>query len=82
MIGVTDTDLVIVGGGVMGLFTAYYASEFGRRVSIFERGRVGDPATASYGRTRSYRNDYLDPSTSGSPAKRSACGTRSRRARR
>jgi sarcosine oxidase len=57
----TDTDLVIVGGGVMGLFTAYYASEFGRRVSILERGRVGDPATASYGRTRSYRNDYLDP---------------------
>lgn len=57
----TDTDLVIVGGGVMGLFTAYHASELGRRVSIVERGRVGDPATASYGRTRSYRNDYLDP---------------------
>ena len=57
----TDTDLIIVGGGVMGLFTAYYASELGRRVSVFERGRVGDPATASYGRTRSYRNDYLDP---------------------
>lgn len=56
-----DTDLVIVGGGVMGLFTAYYASELGRRVSVLERGRVGDPATASYGRTRSYRNDYLDP---------------------
>jgi len=61
MTGATDTDLVIVGGGVMGLFTAYYASELGRRVSIFERGHVGDPATASYGRTRSYRNDYLDP---------------------
>jgi glycine/D-amino acid oxidase-like deaminating enzyme len=58
---VTDGDLVIVGGGVMGLFTAYYASALGRRVSVLERGRVGDPATASYGRTRSYRNDYLDP---------------------
>ena len=57
----SDTDLVIVGGGVMGLFTAYYASEFGRSVSVLERARVGDPATASYGRTRSYRNDYLDP---------------------
>lgn len=57
----TDTDLVIVGGGVMGLFTAYYASDLGRRVTVLERGRVGDPATASYGRTRSYRNDYLDP---------------------
>jgi sarcosine oxidase len=58
---VTDTDLVVVGGGVMGLFTAYYASGLGRRVTVLERGRVGDPATASYGRTRSYRNDYLDP---------------------
>jgi glycine/D-amino acid oxidase-like deaminating enzyme len=58
---VTDADLVIVGGGVMGLFTAYYASELGRSVTVLERGRVGDPATASYGRTRSYRNDYLDP---------------------
>lgn len=59
--GATETDLVIVGGGVMGLFTAYYASELGRSVTVLERGRVGDPATASYGRTRSYRNDYLDP---------------------
>ena len=31
-----------------------------RRVTVLERGRVGDPATASYGRTRSFRNDYLD----------------------
>jgi glycine/D-amino acid oxidase-like deaminating enzyme len=28
---------------------------------VLERGRVGDPSTASYGRTRSFRNDYLDP---------------------
>ena len=32
----------------------------GARVVVLERGRVGDPATASYGRTRSFRNDYLD----------------------
>lgn len=56
-----ETDLVIVGGGVMGLFTAYHATTLGRRVIVLERGRVGDPATASYGRTRTYRNDYLDP---------------------
>jgi len=54
-------DLLIIGGGVMGLFTAYHASESGRRVAVLERGRVGDPATASFGRTRSYRRDYLDP---------------------
>ena len=54
------TDLLVVGGGVMGLFTAYRASELGADVTVLERGRVGDPATASFGRTRSFRNDYLD----------------------
>ena len=53
-------DLVIVGGGVMGLFTAYHAAERASRVVVLERGRIGDPMTASYGRTRSYRSDYLD----------------------
>jgi sarcosine oxidase len=54
------TDLVIVGGGVMGLFTAYYAAERAERVVVLERGRIGDPMTASFSRTRSFRNDYLD----------------------
>jgi sarcosine oxidase len=54
-------DLVVVGGGVMGLFTAYHAARHGHRVTVLERGRIGDPHTASYGRTRSYRPDYLDP---------------------
>jgi glycine/D-amino acid oxidase-like deaminating enzyme len=53
-------DLVVVGGGVMGLFTAYHASERFERVVVLERGRIGDPLTASFGRTRSYRNDYLE----------------------
>jgi glycine/D-amino acid oxidase-like deaminating enzyme len=53
-------DLLVIGGGVMGLFTAYQASRHGDRVAVLERGRVGDPATASYGRTRSYRRDYLE----------------------
>ena len=55
-----SSDLVVLGGGVMGRFTAYHAAEQGARVVILERGRVGDPMTASYGRTRSFRNDYLD----------------------
>jgi sarcosine oxidase len=54
-------DVVIIGGGVMGLFTAYHASQHSARVVVLERGRIGDPMTASYGRTRSYRSDYLDP---------------------
>ena len=53
-------DLLVIGGGVMGLFTAYHASERFEHVTVLERGRIGDPATASYGRTRSFRNDYLD----------------------
>ena len=53
-------DVVVIGGGVMGRFTAYHAAERGARVVVLERGRVGDPMTASYGRTRSYRSDYLD----------------------
>jgi sarcosine oxidase len=53
-------DLVVIGGGVMGLFTAYHAAERSARVVVLERGRIGDPLTASYGRTRSFRNDYLD----------------------
>ena len=56
----TVSDLLVIGGGVMGLFTAYHASERGARVVVLERGRIGDPLTASYGRTRSFRNDYLD----------------------
>jgi sarcosine oxidase len=51
---------LILGGGVMGLFTAYHAAERSTRVVVLERGRIGDPRTASYGRTRSFRNDYLD----------------------
>jgi sarcosine oxidase len=53
------SDLLVIGGGVMGLFTAYHASDLGR-VVVLEKGRIGDPMTASYGRTRSFRNDYLD----------------------
>jgi len=55
------SDLLVIGGGVMGRFTAHEASKRVGRVVVLERGRIGDPATASYGRTRSFRNDYLDP---------------------
>ena len=44
----------------MGRFTAYHASERAGRVVVLERGRVGDPMTASYGNTRTFRNDYLE----------------------
>jgi sarcosine oxidase len=56
----SSDDLLVIGGGVMGRFTAYEAAARGARVVVLERGRVGDPMTASYGKTRSFRNDYLD----------------------
>jgi len=54
------SDLLVIGGGVMGLFTAYHAAARSARVVVLEAGRIGDPATASFGRTRSFRSDYLD----------------------
>ena len=53
--------LTIIGGGVMGLMTAYYAAPLADSVTVLDRSRVGDPATASFGLTRSVRNDYRDP---------------------
>jgi glycine/D-amino acid oxidase-like deaminating enzyme len=53
--------VTIIGGGVMGLMTAYYAAPLAESVTVLERSRVGDPGTASFGLTRSVRNDYLDP---------------------
>jgi glycine/D-amino acid oxidase-like deaminating enzyme len=54
-------DLTIIGGGVMGLCTAYAASHFTNKITILEKSTIGDPKTASFGYTRSIRNDYLDP---------------------
>jgi sarcosine oxidase/L-pipecolate oxidase len=41
--------------------TAYHAAPFAESVTVLEKSRVGDPATASFSLTRSARNDYLDP---------------------
>src|SRR3979490_215141 len=49
------------GGGVMGLMTAYQAAPLAESVTVLDRSRVGDPATASFGLTRAVRNDYRDP---------------------
>jgi sarcosine oxidase len=53
--------VAIIGGGVMGLMTAYHAAPLAEAVTVLERSWVGDPATASFGLTRSARNDYRDP---------------------
>jgi glycine/D-amino acid oxidase-like deaminating enzyme len=53
-------DLTIIGGGIMGLATAYYASNFTNKITMLEKSTIGNKRTASFGYTRSIRNDYLD----------------------
>lgn len=53
-------ELVIIGGGVMGLCTAYAAAPFTDKITILEKSYIGDKQTASFGYTRSIRSDYLD----------------------
>ncbi len=56
-----DLDLIVIGGGIMGLMTAYYASLQGKKVTILEKSYIGNQKAASFSLTRSIRNDYLDP---------------------
>jgi glycine/D-amino acid oxidase-like deaminating enzyme len=55
--------LTIIGGGIMGLCTAYYASEFVQNITILEKATIDaeNKAAASFSYSRSIRNDYLDP---------------------
>jgi D-amino-acid dehydrogenase len=34
------TDVVVIGGGVIGVCTAYYLAKKGRRVILIERGEI------------------------------------------
>ncbi len=54
-------DLIVVGGGVMGMMTCLFASRFTPKILLIERDEIGHPEAASSGKTRSIRNDYLDP---------------------
>ncbi|WP_114390482.1 NAD(P)/FAD-dependent oxidoreductase [Notoacmeibacter marinus] len=38
-------DLAIIGGGIVGLWAARFASQAGRSVALIERGRIGDGAS-------------------------------------
>lgn len=56
-------DLVIVGGGIMGLQAAFHASRLTSRVVVLEKATIGveNTSAASFSLTRSIRNDYLEP---------------------
>src|SRR4051812_2348345 len=54
-------DVVIIGGGIMGLLSAYRLRQSGREVVVIDSGKIGGLQAASSGITRSIRNDYEDP---------------------
>jgi N-methyl-L-tryptophan oxidase len=56
-------DLIIIGGGIMGLMTAYFASDFIKNITILEKRTIGsdNKEAASFCYTRSIRVDYLEP---------------------
>ncbi len=54
-------DLIIIGGGIMGLMTAYFASQFVKNITVLEKLTIGNKESASFSFTRSMRSDYLDP---------------------
>jgi sarcosine oxidase len=57
--GATRADVVIVGGGLLGLSTAY-ALRGRRNVVVFERDTVGHARAGSHGPTRVFRLGYAD----------------------
>ncbi|WP_329424006.1 FAD-dependent oxidoreductase [Streptosporangium sp. NBC_01495] len=46
-----DPDVLVIGGGAVGLFCAYYLRRAGYGVTVVERGPLGGPQSCSYGNT-------------------------------
>lgn len=46
-----DPDVLVVGGGIVGLFCAYHLRRAGVRVALVDRGFVGGPVSCSSGNT-------------------------------
>ncbi len=56
-----ETDLVIVGGGLAGLLTAYVLARSGKRVVVLEKDRLGQGATS---RTTAFITQIIDTTIS------------------
>jgi sarcosine oxidase len=54
-------DTVVIGGGAMGLATAWQLVRRGREVTLLERYEVGTVHGASHGTTRNFNQAYADP---------------------
>ncbi|MBA3787637.1 MAG: FAD-dependent oxidoreductase [Actinobacteria bacterium] len=58
--GRLDVEIVVVGGGVMGLATARSLARAGREVALVEQFRVGHEHGSSHGGSRIFRLSYPD----------------------
>ena len=47
----SDCDVLVIGGGVVGLCCAYFLRLAGARVTVLERDAIGDAGSCSYGNT-------------------------------
>ena len=41
----SSVNVAVIGGGIIGASTAFYLSQFGSRVSIFEKGQIASGAS-------------------------------------
>ena len=54
----THADVVIIGGGIIGCFTAYYLSKRGLKVALVEKGRIGaEQSSRNWGWCRQQNRD-------------------------
>lgn len=56
-----DTEVLVVGGGVMGAATAWHLARRGHEVVLLERFDAGHTMGASHGATRNFNTAYAEP---------------------
>ena len=59
--GAEEVELVVVGGGVVGLATGWQLARAGHEVSVLEQDAVGHARGSSHGASRVFRLGYDDP---------------------
>ena len=56
-----EVDTVIIGGGIIGIFSALYLARMGKRVLVCEKGRVaGEQSSRNWGWIRQQSRDYAE----------------------